>query len=308
MLNPVFSGLLTTDTLTTGGATSVGGTLAVAGALSAAADVQFTGTGRLLFPKGTTAQRPALPTAGSTRYNTDLGYLENYNGTEWRAVGYVTPADVSDKVNTSTGYFQVPVGTSLQRPVSPAEGLIRYNSGLDIYEGYINSDWHRFVTASQSSYAISYLIISGGGGGATNGGGGAGGYIANSLTVTPTTVYTITVGSGGAANTNGTASSITGVATGVGGGTGGAIAQPVGGSGSAGGSGGGGGTTGGGSSVGGTASTPPNFNIVGQNSNNQLAQSIANQQQQPIQAYVVSGNVSNAQSLDRNRINTATFN
>jgi len=59
---------------------------------------------------------------------------------------------------------------------------------------------------------------------------------------------------------------------------------------------------------GGAAAAAPSFNIVGQNSNNQLAQTIAGQQQQPVQAYVVSGNVSSAQSLDRNRIDTATFN
>ena len=72
----------------------------------------------------------------------------------------------------------------------------------------------------------------------------------------------------------------------------------------------GGGSAGGGSSMpsGGAAAAPPSFNIVGQNSNNQLAQTIAGQQQQPVQAYVVSGNVSSAQSLDRNRIDTATFN
>lgn len=58
----------------------------------------------------------------------------------------------------------------------------------------------------------------------------------------------------------------------------------------------------------GGSSTPPNFNIVGQNPNNQLAQSIANRQSQPIEAYVVSGNVSTSQELDRNRISTATFN
>jgi|GWRWMinimDraft_5_1066013.scaffolds.fasta_scaffold00981_1 hypothetical protein len=72
-----------------------------------------------------------------------------------------------------------------------------------------------------------------------------------------------------------------------------------------GGGGGGGSASGGG---GGSAAAPPSFNIVGQNSNNQLAQTIAGQQQQPVQAYVVSGNVSSAQSLDRNRIDTATFN
>jgi hypothetical protein len=71
------------------------------------------------------------------------------------------------------------------------------------------------------------------------------------------------------------------------------------------GGGGGGGASGGGGTA---AAAPPSFNIVGQNSNNQLAQTIAGQQQQPVQAYVVSGNVSSAQSLDRNRIDTATFN
>jgi hypothetical protein len=64
----------------------------------------------------------------------------------------------------------------------------------------------------------------------------------------------------------------------------------------------------GGGSSGGGGISAPSFNIVGQNSNNQLAQSISGQQRQPIEAYVVSGNISSAQSLDRNRVNTATFN
>lgn len=226
LLNPTFSGLLTTDTLTTGGATNIGGTLAVAGALTAADDVQFTGTGRMLFPKGTTAQRPVSPTAGSVRYNTDLGYLENYNGTEWRAVGYVTPADVSDKVNTSTGYFQIPVGNIAQRPLSPAEGLLRYNSESDIYEGYINGAWHRFLTANQGSYSINYVAVGGGGGAYDNGssgnwgsGGSGGGKVTSSTTsVTPgTTVLSITIGGGGAAGAQGSSSVITGIVDSIGG-------------------------------------------------------------------------------------------
>lgn len=52
----------------------------------------------------------------------------------------------------------------------------------------------------------------------------------------------------------------------------------------------------------------PQFNIVGQNSNNQLAQSIGKSQNRPVETFVVSGNVTTAQSLDRNRIATATFN
>jgi hypothetical protein len=219
LLNPTFSGLLTTDTLTTGGATNIGGTLAVAGTVSAAADVQFTGTGRMLVPKGTTAQRPVSAASGSLRYNTTLGYLENYNGTEWRAVGYVTPADVSDEENTSTGYFQIPRGNIAQRPVSPVEGLMRYNSETDIYEGYINGDWHQFLTVNQGVYTISYVVVGGGAGGSglyPGGGGGAGQVTASTTTAVPgTTVLSMTIGAGGAANTNGSTSTITGVGQGL---------------------------------------------------------------------------------------------
>lgn len=47
----------------------------------------------------------------------------------------------------------------------------------------------------------------------------------------------------------------------------------------------------------------PQFNVVGNSGVNQLAQI----QQTPVQAYVVSGNVTTAQSLDRNRIENATL-
>ena len=47
----------------------------------------------------------------------------------------------------------------------------------------------------------------------------------------------------------------------------------------------------------------PNFNIVGNNGTNQLAQL----KQAPIQAYVVSGEMSTQQSLDRNRLRNATL-
>lgn len=64
------------------------------------------------------------------------------------------------------------------------------------------------------------------------------------------------------------------------------------------GGGGGGGTGGGAGSV-----MSPSFNVVGNSGINQLAQL----QQQPTKAYVVSGDVTSAQSLDRNRIENATL-
>ena len=68
----------------------------------------------------------------------------------------------------------------------------------------------------------------------------------------------------------------------------------------------GGGSAGG--SGGGSTPPPPQFNIVGQSGTNQLAQSIGAKQGQPIQAYVVGNEVTSQQALDRNRVQTATFN
>lgn len=52
---------------------------------------------------------------------------------------------------------------------------------------------------------------------------------------------------------------------------------------------------------------PASFNIVGQSNLNQLAQSIGSQFNQPVRAYVVGGDVTTAQELERKRVKTATF-
>lgn len=54
-------------------------------------------------------------------------------------------------------------------------------------------------------------------------------------------------------------------------------------------------------------SLPPAFNIVGASNTNQLADAIGSQSQQPVQAYVVSNDVTTAQSLDRNIIEGASI-
>ena len=74
-------------------------------------------------------------------------------------------------------------------------------------------------------------------------------------------------------------------------------------------------TGGGGISVGGgrgstaapTSATPPAFNVVGASDTNQLAEAINGREQKPVKAFVVSSDVSNAQSLDRNIIETASI-
>jgi hypothetical protein len=61
--------------------------------------INFTGTNGIAFPIGTSAQRNT-EILGTTRYNTDAGYLEIYNGTGWQnslgSVPLATATDVSD--------------------------------------------------------------------------------------------------------------------------------------------------------------------------------------------------------------------
>ena len=40
----------------------------------------------LVFPTGTTAERPSTPIVGMLRFNTTLSVYEYYNGTQWVSV------------------------------------------------------------------------------------------------------------------------------------------------------------------------------------------------------------------------------
>jgi hypothetical protein len=53
-------------------------------------------------------------------------------------------------------------------------------------------------------------------------------------------------------------------------------------------------------------STAPQFNVVGTSGVNQIAQ-VVGQGQQPVKAYVVSSEVSSQQSLDRNKVMSASL-
>jgi hypothetical protein len=155
------------------------------------------------------------------------------NGTDssWGTVA-VSAAAVSDQANTSTGYFDLPAGTTAQRPASPSSGATRFNSTLNFVEYYNGTSWNQLQPAP---YLVDILIVAGGGGGggssgdgvAGGGGAGAGGYLyyTNQL-LTVSTALTITVGAGGSRGSQGNvggqggSSSVTGYTTAVGGGAG----------------------------------------------------------------------------------------
>lgn len=154
----------------------------------------------------------------------------------------------------TTSALKIPVGTTGQRPGTPAAGQLRYNSTLDQAEVYSGTEWkavggspfdasggtettvdgfkiHTFTTSGTFTPAltregkIEYLVVGAGGAGSTfspqGGGGGGGGDVKTGfLTISKgTSPITVTVGSG--ASGNGTPSSfLTIVANGGSGGSG----------------------------------------------------------------------------------------
>lgn len=69
-------------------------------------------------------------TGNSGKYLTTNG-----SASSWGTVTAPTPTAVSDQSNTSTGYFDLPAGTTAQRPTG-ATGMHRYNTTLNSYENW----------------------------------------------------------------------------------------------------------------------------------------------------------------------------
>jgi hypothetical protein len=86
---------------------------------------------------------------------------------------FSTPTFTGNVTMLSTGFALIPAGTTAQRPVSPVNGQIRYNTTTSQFEGYQGGEWGQL------------------GGGAT-GGGGDTVFVENTRIVT--TNYTIPVG------------------------------------------------------------------------------------------------------------------
>ena len=76
---------------------------------------------------------------------------------------------------------------------------------------------------------------------------------------------------------------------------------------SGGGGGGGGAAAGGGGGVAPTGGEAPSFNVVGPSGTNQIAESIAGRESQPVRAFVVGGDVTTQQGLNRGIVQNATL-
>ena len=91
-----------------------------------------------LATKANTSSLGTLATVSPTGTPDSTKFLRGDNS--WQVVA-VTPTAVSDQSNTSTGYFDLPAGTTAQRPSSPNVGYIRYNTTLGFVEQYTPDGW-----------------------------------------------------------------------------------------------------------------------------------------------------------------------
>jgi hypothetical protein len=70
---------------------------------------------------------------------------------------FTTPTFTGNVTCTSTGYIQIPSGTTAQRPATPAAGEIRFNTSIGAYEGYVTGI--SGVTISGISYVTTTATV-----------------------------------------------------------------------------------------------------------------------------------------------------
>jgi len=117
--------------------------------LANGANGTFTGTGHIKLPAGTTAQRPASPTNGMIRYNTDEQTFEGYVDGAWGPIGgaeiVLTPTNV-EPANAATG-------VTLTNPV--LEGSTYYH----LYgKEKANGQWQISNTSNFSTTVVDQVV------------------------------------------------------------------------------------------------------------------------------------------------------
>ena len=92
----------------------------------------FGGTGFMLIPKGTTAQRPVSPVNGEIRYNTTTNQFEGYQGGEWGQLGGGATGGGGDEVFVENGVTVTTNYTLSTGKNAESVGPITVNSGITV--------------------------------------------------------------------------------------------------------------------------------------------------------------------------------
>ena len=124
------NGTVSTDAINLGQLTAALTNTTVTGNLTVTGNGSFGGTGFLLIPKGTTAERPVSPVNGEIRYNTTTSQFEGYQGGAWGQLGGGATGGGGDEVfvenaRTVTTNYTLSTGKSAE-----SVGPITVNSGI----------------------------------------------------------------------------------------------------------------------------------------------------------------------------------
>jgi hypothetical protein len=95
----------------------------------------FTGTGFMLVPKGTTAERPVSPVNGEIRYNTTTSQFEGYQGGEWGQLGGGATGGGGDEVFQENSLIVTTNYTITTGKNAMSVGPITINSGTTVTVG-----------------------------------------------------------------------------------------------------------------------------------------------------------------------------
>ena len=115
-----------------GAGTVAGNAIEYAQFVAAFVNPVFTGTGFMLIPKGTTAQRPVSPVNGEIRYNTTTNQFEGYQGGEWGQLGGGATGGGSDEVFVENGVTVTTNYTLSTGKNAESVGPITVNSGITV--------------------------------------------------------------------------------------------------------------------------------------------------------------------------------
>jgi len=118
-------------------------------------NTQFTGTDGIIVPQGTTAERSGTE-LGKLRYNTDLGFLEQYNNTGW--AGIDAPPTVSNQtgvINEDTDSTITITGSNFKSASTVSiEGPGVSNVTRPLATTFVNSGE---LTAATNASSVNYV-------------------------------------------------------------------------------------------------------------------------------------------------------
>jgi hypothetical protein len=152
--------------------------------ISIADNVVLPGTSAMAVPSGTTGQLP-VGFGGQIRYNTTTTRFQGFQNGNWNNFGQgdgtVTSVSGTSNqitvVNSSTtpqisiannpqfpgsSNVLVPAGATGDRPITPANGMLRYSTTFQLFEGYINGAWQTIAAGSGVTSVATGIGLTGG--------------------------------------------------------------------------------------------------------------------------------------------------